>query len=436
MIVLDLRQGIGAQPGVVVQENDAVQRGQVLAAAQPDALSVPLHASVSGTVVAITETQIHIEPDGHDDSFLPLDDAGPVWKTVQNAGLLGRGGAGFPTYVKLKTELEPGGYVLCNAAECEPVLRHNLHQIDHETEKLIAGMRIAMDATGAEKGIIGIKLIHTQQIKRLTSYLKEQKIPDIRVLPLRNLYPVGEERALIRDTLNQLLPAGALPVEANSVVFNVETLIGICEAVTERKPAIDKWITVAGRLRGIAEGVSEVLRVPVGTQVKDILRRFGGIAEPYGEILLGGPYTGRRGSPEDAVQKMTGGILVTVPFAQEAGPMGIIQCACGPLEGRMREIAASMGVSEITGYEICKNATPQKVGYKCEDPGHCPGQAEKVLGVYRAGAKAVLIGHCTDCTNTVMGSAAPLGMRVLHVTDAVMDTMCLARTRWMNEEKR
>ena len=108
-----------------------------------------------------------------------------------------------------------------------------------------------------KKGIIGIKFKHKDVIKHLTAYIKEQNLPHIRVLPLRNRYPVGEERALIRDTVNQLLPAGALPVQANCIVFNVETLTGIHEAWVEQKPAIDKWITIAGRLNKLALGETE-----------------------------------------------------------------------------------------------------------------------------------------------------------------------------------
>ncbi|MDI9502762.1 MAG: proline reductase-associated electron transfer protein PrdC [Tissierellia bacterium] len=434
MIILSLRQGIGAPPVPVVQVNERVQRGQVVAEAVPDALSVPLHAPVTGKVCEVNEQTIRIEPEGQAESYLPLHTDKPAWQVVKDAGLLGRGGAGFPAYVKLQTQLEPGGYVLCNAAECEPVLRHNLAQMMEETDKLFSGMQIAMQATGAEKGIIGIKFKHKDVIKHLTAYIKEQNLPHIRVLPLRNRYPVGEERALIRDTVNQLLPAGALPVQANCIVFNVETLTGIHEAWVEKKPAIDKWITIAGRLNKLAPGETEVRIVPVGTRIADLVEDYGGIHEPHGEILLGGPHTGLRAGPDAAVQKMTGGMIVTGPFPQVEGPLGIIQCACGPSEERMKEIAASMGAEEITGYEVCKNATPQKVGYKCEDPGHCPGQAEKVLGIRKAGAKAVLIGHCTDCTNTVMGSAPMLGIEVWHCSDCVMDTMGLARTRTIQDE--
>lgn len=433
MTVLMLQQGIGAKPVPVVSVGDAVKRGQVIAREVPDALSVPLHAPVTGIVRECTEEYLRIEGTDESQAYLPLPPADTVAETVRQAGIIGLGGAGFPTYVKLNTRLRPGGYVLCNAAECEPVLTHNLHQMEKEAEKLIGGMRIAMQATGAEKGIIGMKFKHRDVIKKLTSFL--QTVDDaIRVLPLRNVYPVGEERALIRDTLNQLLPAGALPVEANAVVFNVETLCAVYEAVEEQKPFIDKWMTIGGRLQEIPFGETRVIKVPLGTEFSRLIECFGGIQEPRGEILMGGPYTGRRAGEHAAVQKVNGSLFVTDPFPATEKPLGLILCACGPLEDRMYEIAESMGVSKPVGMEICKNAVEQKVGYKCKDPGNCPGQAEKVLALKKKGAEAVLIGHCTDCTNTVMGSAPSLGMDVHHCTDHLQHTMGRPLIRTFDEE--
>lgn len=424
MTLLFLRQGIGAPPIPVVAEGETVQRGQVIANAQPDALSVSLHAPVSGEITELTDAYIRITPSDVDETdYVKLEAGATAAETVRRAGIIGLGGAGFPTYVKLQTELKPGGYILCNAAECEPVLSHNIHQIMEQTDQLIAGMKIAMQATGAEKGIFGIKLKNREAVKALTTKLRAMNETNIRVLPLRNVYPVGEERALIRDTLNILLPAGALPVEANCVVFNVETLCAIQEAVEEQKPFIDKWMTIGGRLQDIPHGEVRVIQVPIGTELQTLIDQFGGLKEPWGEILVGGPYTGRRSSEDAAVQKVNGSMLVTDPFKQTDKKLGIIQCACGPLEDRLREIAKSMGVDEPVGLQVCKNAVEQKVGYKCQDPGNCPGQAEKVLALKKLGAEAVLIGHCTDCTNTVMGSAPQLGMDVHHCTDTLQETM-------------
>ncbi|NLY09014.1 MAG: proline reductase-associated electron transfer protein PrdC [Tissierellia bacterium] len=427
-----LKQGVGAPPSPVVKAGDMVKRGQVIAEADLTKLCVPLHASVNGVVKEVTETHIIVEQSDDNKDFVKIDQSGSIADVVRNAGLIGLGGAGFPAYVKLKTQLKPGGFLIVNAAECEPVLEHNMDQIVNETEKMIGGLRLAMESTGADHGIIGIKLKHKEEIKLIIKYLKDNKITDIRVLPLRNIYPVGEERALIRDTINVLLPPGALPSEANSVVFNVETLCAIYDAVNEGKPLIDKHLTVAGRLNDLPEHTVKTLTVPIGYAIDDIVADFGGLKLPIGEIVLGGPYTGKRAVEGAAVEKTTGGILVTQEFKPVKGKLGLIQCACGASKTRMEEVAASMS-AEVVGHQICKNAHEANGNYKCENPGHCPGQAEKVLELRKLGAEEVLISHCTDCSNTVMGSAPKLKMEVHHMTDHVLETMGMPVIREFDE---
>lgn len=427
-----IRQGIGAPPTPIVKEGDTVTRGQVIAQNDPEKLSVPLHASVTGVVAKVTEEEIIIDQTSDGMDYIPLNVEGSYSEIVRSSGLIGLGGAGFPTYVKMNTQLKPGGYILCNAAECEPVLRHNMEQIEQNPSHLVEAIKLAMESTGAEKGIIGIKLKHKDVIKKLTSTLKEMNEKAVRVLPLRNVYPVGEERALMRDTINVLLPPGALPVEGNAVVFNVETLYAIRDAIVDKKPYIDKYVTIAGKLKDLKKGESAVVHVPIGTPIKVLIDQFGGIDGDIGEILIGGPYTGRRADENAVIDKISGGVTFTDLFDEQPKKLGIIQCACGPLEPRLRQIAESMG-SEVVGLQVCKNAHEQKVGYKCQDPGNCPGQAEKVMALKKAGAEAVLIGHCTDCTNTVMGSAPKLGMDVHHATDHVMKTMGLHYIRTFDE---
>ncbi|PKK39762.1 Electron transport complex protein RnfC [Clostridiaceae bacterium JG1575] len=431
---LALKNGIGAPSVPVVAPNDPVQRGQMIARYVPEALSVSLHSPVTGVVEEVTAEAVVIRGEKRSEDFLALDRTLPVGELVRSAGIIGQGGAGFPAYVKLQTDLKDGGYVLCNAAECEPGLCHNLAQIKSNPQGLLRGMRIAMEATGAPKGIIGIKWKHRDTIRLLTGTLKRLGIGDIRVLPLRNVYPVGEERALIRDTLNILLGPGELPMAAHCVVFNAETLDSIRRAVDEGKPLIDKWLTVTGAVNGFEKGDSRVLEVPIGTPVEKVLADLGGVKEPLGEVLLGGPYTGHRAEAGEGVTKILGGIIPTEPFEKVGEPLGIIQCACGPTYPRMLQIAQSMG-APVVAHEICKNAHEVKGAYKCENPGHCPGQAEKVLALKKAGATHVLIGHCTDCTNTVMGSAPKLQMTVHHCTDHIMKTLGKPLIRTYDEDQ-
>lgn len=419
-----LKQGVGAPPVTCVKKGDEVKRGQVIADYEPEKLSVPLHTSVTGKVVDVQEDYIIVEQTDTSDDYVKLEEGKDAAETVRRAGILGMGGAGFPAYVKLGTDLHKGGFILCNAAECEPILEHNMTQIMEETDALLDGMRIAMEATGADKGIIGIKLKHKEEIKHINGILKEKGIHDIRILPLRNIYPVGEERALVRDTINVLIPPGGLPAAADAVVFNVETLCAIAHAVNDLKPCIDKYVTVAGKFKKFKnKGDKEVIHIPYGMMIDDIIEDFGGLDEPVGEILIGGPYTGRRNKENNAIYKLYGGVTATEPFEKAKGPMGIIQCACGPCKERLYEIAQSLGQEPID-YRVCKNAVEQKNGtYKCKDPGNCPGQAEHILAFKKQGCESVLIGHCSDCTNTVMASAPKAGLEVHHATDTALRTM-------------
>jgi hypothetical protein len=153
-----------------------------------------------------------------------------------------------------------------------------------------------------------------------------------------------------------------------------------------------------------------------------LIEKAGGIDGTYGEIIQGGPFTGKRATPDDVVTKTTGGVIVTMEFPHEKRPLGLLVCACGGNETRLREIAASMEAT-VVGVERCKQAQEIKGALKCEDPGNCPGQAEKILELRKKGAQAILISNCSDCTNTVMCVAPKLHIPVYHCTDHVMRTV-------------
>ena len=164
------------------------------------------------------------------------------------------------------------------------------------------------------------------------------------------------------------------------------------------------------------------MNVPIGTTVREIIEAAGGIDGEYGEIILGGPFTGRSAQIDEPITKTSGGIIVTIPFLKETRNMGLLVCACGGNENRLREIATNMGAN-VVGVEKCKQAVEIKGNLKCEDPGNCPGQAEKILKLKKSGAEVVLISNCSDCTNTVMCVAPKLKMPVYHLTDHVMRTV-------------
>lgn len=416
-----LKQHAGAPAVPLVRAGDRVRRGQRIAAAA--GLGADVHASVSGAVKAVPADSIVLEAEEpQDGGFEPVPQGG-ILERVRSAGVVGMGGAGFPTWAKLSAPV-PGGTVIANAAECEPILAHNVAQIEEGAEEIVRGLLYAMTAVGASRGVVAVKAKHVGAVAALRRALRDERIS---IFPLRDLYPMGEERALVREVLGVLLPPEELPSKANAVVFNVETLSRVAQAVEQGRPVMTKNLTVAGRLGGGPKTV--VLRdVPLGTRVGGLIDRCGGIEGEYGEILMGGPFTGHSVTPDDVVTKTTGGIIVTMPFLQEKRRLGLLVCACGAGEARMREIAAKMG-AEVAAVERCRQAVPVRGALKCENPGECPGQAERVLRLKKAGARALLIGNCSDCTNTVMAVAPKLGLPVHHITDGALRAVNLRLIR-------
>ena len=413
--VFDLKQNVGVPSIPLIHEGEQIQRGQLLAAKPAGALGTYLYSSIDGKVKSITETQIIIEESNIDfQKYIPLKKKLPG-ELIEEAGIVGLGGAGFPTSVKLNTDFKGNGTVIVNAAECEPILSHNIERIEQEPEKILKGLKIVMDLVHASRGIIAIKGIHTSAIQSLEKNISDEKIS---VFHLENIYPMGEERALIRETLGILLSPEQLPLEASAIVINAETLLRIYEAVELKKPLIDKDMTVAGKLKEDAS-IHILKDVPIGMKVSDVLAKVGGVGPAYGELIMGGPFTGKRTSLDAPVVKTTGGIIAAEEFLPAPDKIGLLVCACGANKERLMEQAASMG-SEVVGVEYCKQAKELRGNRKCENPGRCPGQVQKVMNLKKAGAKAVLISNCTDCTNTVMSCAPQLKLPVYHCTDGAL----------------
>ena len=413
--VFDLKQNVGAPSIPLIHEGEQIQRGQLLAAKPAGALGTYLYSSIDGKVKSITETQIIIEESNPDfQKYISLKKKLPG-ELIEEAGIVGLGGAGFPTSVKLNTDFKGNGTVIVNAAECEPILSHNIERIEQEPEKILKGLKIVMDLVHASRGIVAIKGIHTNAIQSLEKNISDEKVS---VFHLENVYPMGEERALIRETLGILLSPEQLPLEASAIVINAETLLRIYEAVELKKPLIDKDMTVAGKLKEDAS-IHILKDVPIGMKVSDVLAKVGGVDPTYGELIMGGPFTGKRTSLDAPVVKTTGGIIAAEEFLPAPDKIGLLVCACGANKERLMEQAASMG-SEVVGVEYCKQAKELRGNRKCENPGRCPGQVQKVMNLKNAGAKAVLISNCTDCTNTVMSCAPQLKLPVYHCTDGAL----------------
>lgn len=410
-----LKQHIGGSAKSIVQKGDRVLRGQMIAEAAENQLAANIFTSVSGVVEEVTEQLIRIIAyETQSKEFVKLTSNTPL-DLIRESGLVGLGGAGFPTYAKLQKPFANGGTVIVNAAECEPILDHNMRRIATEADKLIKGLKIVMEVVNANKGVIAIKEIHTEEIEDLKASISESNIA---VATLPNMYPMGEERAIVREVLGVLLEVDQLPLAANCIVINAETVLRIREAVEDKKPLIDKDMTVGGKLKGALMQV--MLDVPLGMSVGDVLKEAGGIGSEYGEIIMGGPFTGKRVNMEDPTIKTTGGLIATEEFWKGPEKIGLLVCACGGNKERLEEIAASMG-SRVVGVEYCKQAMEIKNGTrKCENPGRCPGQVQKVLKLKKDGAQALLISNCTDCSNTVMSCAPQLKLPVYHCTDGAL----------------
>lgn len=409
-----LKQNIGAPSETVVKPGDFVERGERIAI-KPKGLGVNLHSSITGKVLRATQDEIVIQDTGTDFSAYKKLSGKTPWKLLEESGIVGLGGAGFPTAEKLKARLSSNGTVILNAVECEPIFCHNIARIEENAGKFLEALQVLMDLVQVKNGIVAIKRKHRKAVTALNVANADKRYV---IAELDDMYPMGEERAVIRETLQILLPVSALPSKADAVVVNAETAFRISEAVFYKKPLIDKDITIAGKLK--ENGAVKVLKdVPIGMSVYDVLKLAGGLGGEYGELVMGGPFTGKRTSLTQAVRKTTGGLLATECFLKGPEKIGLLICACGADEERMKEIAQSLG-SSVCGIAYCKQA--QKMGntYKCENPGHCPGQVQKVLELKKQGAQALLIGNCTDCTNTVMSCAPKLNLAVYHSTDQAL----------------
>ncbi len=225
--------------------------------------------------------------------------------------------------------------MIVNAAECEPILSHNIDAIEHHPEDLIRGLTIEMEVTNAAEGVIAIKKKHEKAVKVLQEALEERNGgKPIRLHLLRDMYPMGEERAIVREVLGQLLPVTALPLEAGAIVSNAETVMRVHEAVDLKKPLIDKDLTIAGKLAGNENLIQIFHDVPIGMQAGDAFEMAGGLADSYGELIMGGPFTGKRTERTAPIVKTTGGLIAAECFPKGPEKIGLLVCACGADEAR------------------------------------------------------------------------------------------------------
>jgi RnfABCDGE-type electron transport complex C subunit len=225
---------------------------------------------------------------------------GALADKVREAGVVGAGGAGFPTHVKYQASVE---YVIANGAECEPLLYCDQTVMSRYSDRIVEGLSLVMKEVGAGVGIIALKKKYREAIESLQKAISGR--PSIRLHLMDSFYPAGDEQVLVYEVLGRVVPEGGIPLHVGVVVNNVATLINVANAA-EGIPVTRRWLTVHGEVRK-----PSTLEVAVGTSIRDVVEKAGGFAISDCTILVGGPMMGAVQQNADApVTKTTSGILV------------------------------------------------------------------------------------------------------------------------------
>ncbi len=320
-VVIPLQQHIGAPCEPIVQVGDKVQVGQKIGEAKAF-VSAPVHSSVSGEVKQIARLNtaggdvqcIVIESDGLNTVHESVGSKGSIENLtgkeildiIKDAGIVGMGGATFPTHVKLSPPPEKEiDTIILNGAECEPFLTADHRLMLEHPEKVVYGLKAMMKVVNVQKGYIGIESNKPDAIETMIQAVKNEV--GIEVVGLATKYPQGAEKQLIYACTGREVPSGGLPMEAKVIVNNVGTAAAVADAIQTGMPLIQRVTTITGK--GIKEPKN--LMVKVGTSVKEIIEHCGGYNGNPGKIILGGPMMGlAQYTDELPATKGTSGILI------------------------------------------------------------------------------------------------------------------------------
>ncbi len=321
-VVLPLRQHAGRPAKPLVRVGERVERGDKVAEAD-GFVSVPMHASAAGVVREVglwphpdgsLDDAIRIELDAHSPQ-IPRPRMVPRWeglapadvvRAVQAAGVVGLGGAAFPTHVKLQPPKEGAiELLLVNGVECEPYLTSDHRLMVEHAERVHFGIRIMMHALGVRRAIVGIEMNKPDAIERM--HVARPADLDVTIRPLEVKYPQGAEKMLIRAVTGREVPSGKLPLHVGVVVQNVGSIAAIAEVFETGFPLVERIVTVTGR--GLRRPANLV--VPVGTKLVDVIEHCGGLTDEAAEVVSGGPMMGIAQPDLNApVTKGTSGIVV------------------------------------------------------------------------------------------------------------------------------
>lgn len=322
-VVIPVSQHLGAPSKVLVNRGDQVKVGQLIAQAE-GFVSTNIHSSVSGKVLKVDQfmdssgyrkmaVQIQVEGDewvenidrSNDlvrNTVLPAED---IRKKILEAGIVGLGGATFPTHVKLMVpQGKTAEYVIINGVECEPYLTADHALMMERSEELFSGIQILMKGLGVEKAILGIENNKPDAIAKMKELTRGSKVT---VEGLKVKYPQGGEKQLVQALLKREVPSGGLPIDVGVVVFNVGTSLAVYEAVNKNRPLIERVVTVTGKS---LEKPSNFM-VRIGTPVSALVEAAGGLPEHTAKVINGGPMMGKALSTLDVpVVKGSSGILL------------------------------------------------------------------------------------------------------------------------------
>ncbi len=338
-MVYPLNQHIGAPAKPVVKKGDRVVAGQLIAEAG-GFVSANIHSAASGTVKAIEQ---RLTPAGgkcesivieNDEEFEEVDfskkirDLETLYREdvidiIKDAGIVGMGGAGFPTHVKLSPKNEADiDTIIVNGAECEPYLTSDYRRMIEEPEKVIVGLKIIINLFDHATGIIAIEDNKPEAYKKLKELTKDEE--EIEVIKLKTKYPQGAERQLIYASTGRYVNSKMLPADAGCIVQNVDTVISIYEAIIEGRPLISRVVTITGDC--IKEPQNFIVRL--GTNIKELIDAAGGFSKDPAKIICGGPMMGRAMYSLDApVTKGTSAILcLSRDAVAESEPSNCIKC--------------------------------------------------------------------------------------------------------------
>ena len=303
VVKISMSQHIGAPCKPLVQKGDYVKVGQLIG--DTDAfVSAPIHSSVSGTVTGIEEqrsavggmdTLVVIETDKKQEVYEGIKvpeakDLPEFIKAIRESGLVGLGGASFPTHIKFNPKnIDEVHTLIVNAAECEPFITSDHRLMLEDTEDLIAGCQLIMKYIGLDEGFIGIEENKMDAIEHINEVLAAKGITNIKTFKLQARYPKGAERVLIYEITGKTMNAGEIPAKHGLILSNVTTIAFVGQYFRTGMPLVSKRMTVDGDAVATPKNVI----APIGTMINDVIGFCGGYKEEPRKILMGGPMMGR-----------------------------------------------------------------------------------------------------------------------------------------------